>query len=470
MPWRLVALVPYTGGVSGSDLVYWVMWLFGLGLLGLCTAVTWWGLFGDRARGRRRCPRCWYDLSHTLGMTCPECGLTATSERSLHRTRRRWVHAGAAALAAALGSTWTIEQARQGGWMSRLPTTLILRCLPIAGSADDGLISELTGRMASKQLTEGQWRALIGRSINGDWRARPVTERWQEKYGVLLGRWRNAFPPQLDLDSALLDLPAWVDVRIRRPWPKDTPLCLELAVRDWWPSGTSCRVQLTPKWNGAEPITVARHPARRRMARRFPITIDPPPERSPLRFDVSVQRRGPEPDASWEPVQRQTISVPIEVNGELADMLRPVRDEKLDQAVMDAFAHGVVKWTSGRSPVRVRFDHRPTLGIAFNDIAIGASIELLYDGAPARRLDIWWLAGEAAAGRRGVNWLVVHEDVPLLMQANETDGRWQMRVRGDPALALRSGPASRYWAGQFTIPLVVQSRNRPAPPRDWRLE
>ncbi|MCZ6445038.1 MAG: hypothetical protein O6758_02515 [Planctomycetota bacterium] len=455
--------------MSGSDLAYWLMWLLGLGLLGLCTAVTWWGLFGDRARGRRRCPRCWYDLSHTPGMTCPECGLTATGERSLHKTRRRWVPAGAAALVAALGSAWTIEQAQQGGWVSLLPTTLILGCLPMAGSADGGLISELTGRMASKQLTEGQWRALIGRSIKGDWRARPVTERWQEKYGVLLGRRRNVFPPELDLDSALLDLPAWVDVRIRRPWPKDTPLCLELAVRDWWPSGTSCRVQLTPKWNGAEPITVTRSPARR-GARRFPIIINVPSALSPLRFDVSVQRRGPEPDAAWEVVHRQTISVPIEVNGELADMLRPVRDEKLDQAVMDAFAHGVVKWTSGRSPVRVRFDHRPTLGIAFNDIAIGASIELLYDGAPARRLDIWWLAGEAAAGRRGVNWLVVHEDVPLLMQANETDGRWQMRVRGDPALALRSGPASRYWAGQFTIPLVVQSRNRPAPPRDWRLE
>ncbi len=63
-PRGLVAPGPYTGGVSGSDLGYWLMWLLGLGLLGLCMAVTWWGLFGDRARGRRRCPRFWYDLSH----------------------------------------------------------------------------------------------------------------------------------------------------------------------------------------------------------------------------------------------------------------------------------------------------------------------------------------------------------------------------------------------------------------------
>ncbi len=49
-------------------------------------------LFGERARGRRRCPHCWYDMSgagHAFPLTCPECGRRILAERDLGRTRRR---------------------------------------------------------------------------------------------------------------------------------------------------------------------------------------------------------------------------------------------------------------------------------------------------------------------------------------------------------------------------------------------
>ena len=92
--------VGYTCGVSVADVGFWLFWLLGLLFLGTCLAVTWWGLFGDRARGRRRCPRCWYDLSFSSGRTCPECGHTANTERSLFRNRRRLTAAMLAALAA----------------------------------------------------------------------------------------------------------------------------------------------------------------------------------------------------------------------------------------------------------------------------------------------------------------------------------------------------------------------------------
>lgn len=49
-------------------------------------------LFGGRARGRRRCPKCWYDMSGAgaaFPLTCPECGRRITAERDLARTRRR---------------------------------------------------------------------------------------------------------------------------------------------------------------------------------------------------------------------------------------------------------------------------------------------------------------------------------------------------------------------------------------------
>src|SRR5262245_31036433 len=49
-----------------------------------------WALLWDRARGRRRCPACWYDMNGVSGLRCPECGRVAASAGKLQRTRRRW--------------------------------------------------------------------------------------------------------------------------------------------------------------------------------------------------------------------------------------------------------------------------------------------------------------------------------------------------------------------------------------------
>ena len=42
-------------------------------LVGLLLVV--WGLWGDRSKGRPRCPKCWYDMRGTVPrLVCPECG------------------------------------------------------------------------------------------------------------------------------------------------------------------------------------------------------------------------------------------------------------------------------------------------------------------------------------------------------------------------------------------------------------
>ncbi len=77
-------------------------------------AVVLMALWGDRfGRGhtRRRCTKCWFDLSATPGLTCPECGKTAKEESRLFRTRRRWWFATLGALVVAAGAV-------MGGWPS----------------------------------------------------------------------------------------------------------------------------------------------------------------------------------------------------------------------------------------------------------------------------------------------------------------------------------------------------------------
>ena len=54
-----------------------------LAFVAVGVGAVWWALFRDKARGRRRCPRCWHDLSATPGMTCGECGFAAQADRML---------------------------------------------------------------------------------------------------------------------------------------------------------------------------------------------------------------------------------------------------------------------------------------------------------------------------------------------------------------------------------------------------
>jgi hypothetical protein len=55
-----------------------------------------WAIIGDRARGRVRCPKCWYDMSGAAGLQCPECGHKAKSTKRFGLSRRpRWAFAAA---------------------------------------------------------------------------------------------------------------------------------------------------------------------------------------------------------------------------------------------------------------------------------------------------------------------------------------------------------------------------------------
>ena len=68
------------------------LWLYlPLAALAVCGLIgVVYALFFDTSRGRRRCPRCWYDMRGVSGLRCPECGHEARAEQDLLRTRRRF--------------------------------------------------------------------------------------------------------------------------------------------------------------------------------------------------------------------------------------------------------------------------------------------------------------------------------------------------------------------------------------------
>lgn len=97
----------------------WAVISMGAVLLGLA-------LFKDRSRGRRRCPRCWYDMGGVPGLTCPECGRPAKAERRLFRTRRRWRRAAVAIVVVLAGWGTTAIPELRHGWERLIPTTVLV--------------------------------------------------------------------------------------------------------------------------------------------------------------------------------------------------------------------------------------------------------------------------------------------------------------------------------------------------------
>lgn len=106
------------------------------------------------------------------GLVCPECGRDAARERRLAKTRRRWRLAIGACLFIVVGSGLVaFPKASRDGWLSFVPTTLLLVMAPPAGreyTRDSSgywqispVIAELKRRDAQHSLTSWQWSWYI---------------------------------------------------------------------------------------------------------------------------------------------------------------------------------------------------------------------------------------------------------------------------------------------------------------------
>ena len=108
----------------------WLWWIGGaaLGLLSLW--LLYCSLLRDRSKGRKRCPKCWYDMSVAESLRCPECGNDAKRVADLLRTRRRWKGMWLCLLVfLAAGLLWIQPQVQQNGWVSVMPKTALILCL-----------------------------------------------------------------------------------------------------------------------------------------------------------------------------------------------------------------------------------------------------------------------------------------------------------------------------------------------------
>ena len=123
----------------------WLWWIGGavVGLLGLW--LLYCSLLRDRSKGRRRCPKCWYDMSVAESLRCPECGNDAKRTADLLRTRRRWKGMWWCLLVfLAAGLLWVQPQIQQDGWVSVMPKTALILYLRLGNT--ETIFSELERR------------------------------------------------------------------------------------------------------------------------------------------------------------------------------------------------------------------------------------------------------------------------------------------------------------------------------------
>lgn len=111
-----------TPWINAATAIGWAVVGFGVLMM------IWWAI-GDRARGRVRCPKCWYDMSAAEGLQCPECGKTAKDKTKFGKARRaRWMAVLALVF---MGGGWYgvvagPRVAETEEWLAAVPTWVLM--------------------------------------------------------------------------------------------------------------------------------------------------------------------------------------------------------------------------------------------------------------------------------------------------------------------------------------------------------
>lgn len=107
-------------------------------------------LFRDRAKGRARCRKCWYDLAGAgdLPIHCPECGKSHTKPRHLKKTRRHKRLALVWLLVMVVGGygLWVVPRVQERGWTGSIPTFVLAGVAPWI-NAQMAIDSEIYGEV-----------------------------------------------------------------------------------------------------------------------------------------------------------------------------------------------------------------------------------------------------------------------------------------------------------------------------------
>jgi hypothetical protein len=379
-----------------------------VGAAGLMLAA--WALGWDRARGRRRCPKCWYDMAGVAGLQCPECGRTASNESRLLRTRRRpaWFILGALALVGAYCLA-NIPRILKAGYVGAIPTTGLIwwvaryeppekyNSATSTMSKPTKAAAELARRATGNELWGWQWRYML----NG--------------LGVIHSRDR---------------------------WPRGVPFEISTGVPQWLLSPTM-RLHVTSNVSGE--------------ANRYQDHILP----------WVVRTLGNNEDQVGLTIQLGKWSGGWQLHVTQVDSpeqaIDPVRSTETDAAVRRALRAALR--SDPNPPTQTKYMLGAQLyrdkGPLPEDLAVGATVQFKRDGQVAAE---WPLLMKDSPYGEPVDWSRINAPEPGWNEDDDADmARWTVTVRGNAAVAMRDLTRNKYWDGEWTVPLT-EFMGKPAKP------
>jgi hypothetical protein len=422
-----------------ASMLDWIFWLIGgaIGLLALW--LLYWSLLKDRSRGRRRCPKCWYDMSGAAagGMTCSECGYQPKQERRLFRTRRRWRWALIAAFVLMIGAAIVFSpKIKRQGWHSVVPTTALIMMMPELPTRSPGLYTELETRLGSDQLAGWQWKLLVRRCGIQVLSLFKTTIHAREN-------WPHGEPVRFSAEvERKLSMHGWfnsrpVVVTIRPSWPGADVFAAHFDTRSRAYSRNGNRVQL---WFGETSCCG-----------------QPPSNATAVEFDVSIALAGGSGEVRLDSTR---MSMPMSWSGSLHDYVRPLASVKLEdwlRSSLHCYADEHRLWIKVLSGTPFPLDRGVTLAFTAELQCNGAVMATANAVECARAVQSY--------GRRNPNsgislfggfW---EGDGAPLVNADKR-GEWALRLRSNSQLALADFESDEYWDGDLRLPLKFDIQSK----------
>ncbi|GEM_PF-4502140 len=495
--------------------------IIGWCLAALTIAALLYYVFGDPIRRRfrktRRCPKCWYDLSHTPGMTCSECGYTARREKQLFKTRRRkrWI---VVFLLLWLSSYFAFRApaiSRRGA-IAAIPTTALVflwtnvriargQTLQLADSngrrfapsylVEAPLAEELFARMT--ELSDLDWRLLVEVAL------RTADHRDLHTDEFDLATLQNAVLSQArhlgHLDDPNL---------LRRTL---TAGAFQVATRRQWPQGENIRVvtwtdlmltsmddlyiepmtvSAVPRTKGLLPISAQQlrdstrnvhysgrsTPLSTRSILRqcqawddYTIALGRSQQSTPvLEYTVSATRQlnpAEQKDAGTDVVSAQfTAQIKTRIAGSIEDILTPVIVPEFDAALAARLTPCIHD-----GHIDLLLDQVKDLFPPLDGATFAVHIELIQLGEVVAAGDAWWCLEDHSDAKPPVSFVIpasTYVDLqPLVPRIiNPQERGYTLRLTASPNVALRRFESNRYWSGCIDFTVQPEFDRPPDPP------
>ena len=470
--------------MTGYPWTAWLWWIGGaaLGLLGLW--LLYWSFLHDRSKGRRRCPKCWYNMSGTDSMTCSECGRTVKREKKLYKTRRRWRWAFAAMLflLVAYGSALT-PKIRRDGWIRAAPT---LGLIILANWCDGGysnepkwkhdLLEELLVRLLMDGARQSK-RGITATLSTWQWSMflriadRKIPRVADLEDGRMVADHRNAYTSSL---MEALPRGTFHHLGLEEQFIQQFPVSIELDLHGAWPTSWPFYADYWIKPTLGEYYQYEVKPVRcttsdgKTLSCQDAVSysqdldwfLDDPPleidlegltglQEFTVEFEVFVVGMTSDgEDSKLLPLGSAITRFTVFVDGNLTDYLVPIDDAEADDFIRSCASWEITEvseqdWRFILTFPRRCSDNPPAWTIT-------PRVELVHDGNVVMSTVAIMHYDYGVSPHYGALFPKGGESFP---PSEPGESSWVLRLIGDPTGVLREGRTGEFWAGRVEFPI-----------------